>query len=113
MSEKRINKKQKWRPSITHYRSTELRALTFASVDDVDRAIYCCWNDPELKCMPRYTPDGMTMFVPLEAVPYFQKKKDLEFCVNPLVNPDRTPAEDRWEARMRYWRGEGGTSCPS
>lgn len=89
-----------------HYRSHELRALMFASVDDVNSAIDYCWDDPHLQGIPRWSPDGMTMFVPADAVPYFQEKGNLNFKVTKLVDGENTPQEDRLKAKMRYWRGE-------
>ena len=67
-----------WHSSFGAYAPDELRAVRFASIAELDRAIALCWKAPELKGVPRYTTDGRSLIVPREAVPLFKAHK-LEF----------------------------------
>jgi hypothetical protein len=83
------------------YSSRELRALKFASVRQVNLAIDLIWKDPILKRFPFNTPDGITLFVPKEAVPFFKEAK-LKFRVSELLHDDELPLSELREMRRKH-----------
>ena len=56
------------------YRDSELRALTFESVKEYDRAIDLTYEDPDLRDVPNFTPDGKKLLVPVDSVELFRGK---------------------------------------
>ena len=90
-----------WKRFIGSYANSELRALKFHSVKEINRAIDLCWEDPYLKGIPRATPDGITLIVPEEAVNFFQAH-GLKFTVSPLLNRTELTPEQLTEMRRKY-----------
>lgn len=66
------NSAPEWRASFNAYNPSELSAMVFDSIEEFDRAIELCWEDKRFKNMPRYSPDGMSLFVPNEAPSLFK-----------------------------------------
>lgn len=81
------NVQTQWLKRFSAYTSNELRVLQFRSITELEKAIDLCWKDPDLKGVPRDTPDGRSLIVPQEAVDYF-KAKGLRFRISTLLNPD-------------------------
>jgi hypothetical protein len=59
-----------WKPNLDSYK--EKRILTFYSEKDLESAIDLLWTE-ELRELPHDTPDGKSLIMPAEAVPYFTK----------------------------------------
>ena len=76
-----------WQRSSGVYQIENLRALKFSSRKEYNRAVDLFWNDPDLKGIPRDTPDKMTHIVPMEAVELL-RKKGLDFKLIPLKSKD-------------------------
>jgi hypothetical protein len=90
-----------WRPSITSYSVQEKRALKFPSTEEIDCAISLCWNDPDLKDMPRAYAGNLTMVVPENSVELF-RAKGLNFEVlRVLSQSDLLP--ERYESLKRKY----------
>ena len=89
-----------WRP-YGSYSNAELQAVTFPSVEEIDRAIDVIFKDSDLKGLPFDTPDGMTLFVPTESVALLQAK-DLKFSVSNLLSPDDLDPESLAEMRAKH-----------
>lgn len=91
-----------WKPSLNSYKRCELKAMRFASVPDIDRAIEVLWNTPELKGMPSDSPDGMTLIVPNEALEVFNKSGAI-FEVDTVGDTQDLPVREL--ARLRHVHG--------
>lgn len=59
-----------WHPYLAAYR--EKKWLVFSSQEDLEAAIDLLWTD-SLFTLPHDTPDGRSLIVPVEAVPYFER----------------------------------------
>jgi hypothetical protein len=91
----------RWKRSFGSYTNAELRALKFRSVKEFERAIKLCWDDPDLKGLPRGSPDGITLIVPEEAVEYF-RARGLKFEVSRVLSSEDLPPEKLAEMRRKY-----------
>jgi hypothetical protein len=79
-----------WPPFLEFYR--ELVVLNFKLDKDLDAAIGLLWTD-ELRTLPHDTPDGKSIVIPAEAVPYFSRA-GLKFTQYPLRSVgDLSPEE--------------------
>jgi hypothetical protein len=98
-----INRSPQWKRSYTAYRASELRAMKFSSAEGINRAIELCWEDPDLKGVPRKSPDGITLIVPEEAVELFKAKDEkLEFEVSKVLSRKDIPPQRLAEMRRRH-----------
>ncbi|HYV39059.1 MAG TPA: hypothetical protein VE988_25460 [Gemmataceae bacterium] len=59
-----------WKPNLCSYKDT--RILKFDTTEDLNAAIDLLWSEP-LQTLPHDTPDGRSIIVPAEAVPYFTR----------------------------------------
>jgi orotate phosphoribosyltransferase len=90
-----------WKSSLNHYERSELRALRFDSVDEIDRAIDIIWTMPELLGVPNESPEGLTLIVPAGATEYF-KDAGLAVNVDHLLDFSDLSAAELAECRRHY-----------
>lgn len=91
----------RWARPYGSYSNAEIRALTFKSIKECDRAIDLLWSDPDLIGMPRHYGNNITMFVPQEAVELFKSKR-LKFTVSELVDTNTLSPEQLAERRLKH-----------
>jgi hypothetical protein len=80
-----------WKPDLDMYENK--KALRFRTEEECDAAIDLCWNDAELRGVPRSHVGNNTMIVPAAAVPYF-KARHLRFTVESVVSTRELPAKE-------------------
>ena len=91
----------RWIRSYGSYTNEELRAVAFPSVEEIERAIDFIDGESDLKGLPWDSPDGMTLFVPEEAVDLL-RSKGLEFKVSELLNRGELLPGELAEMRRKY-----------
>src|SRR4051812_3067164 len=57
-----------WKPFLSQYRN--LQWVRFPHPDELDKALQLLWTEPFLD-LPHDTPDGRSLVLPLESLPYF------------------------------------------
>lgn len=98
---KQMSNLPRWVRSLSVYRVSERRVLKCRSRKDLELAVHLCWNDEELRGVPRdWVPDRLSLVVPAEAVPLF-KAKGVRFTVSTLIDPAELTPERRAELRRR------------
>ena len=81
-----------WKEHLSSY--ADKRVLRFQSAADLDAAIELLWTDA-LRTLPHASPDGESLVVPAEAVPYFTQA-GIKFTSTKLRNiGELTPEEIR------------------
>jgi len=91
----------RWTRPFGNYRTAELRVMKFPNWKESDRATLLCWEDPDLRGVPRRYPDGKQFIVPEEAVALF-KAKGIRFKVDTLLDQADLSPERRTELRREY-----------
>jgi hypothetical protein len=90
-----------WTRSYGSYTDDELRALTFPSKEEIDKAIDLIYEDPILKGLPGDFVGRLTLIAPVDAVGYF-KDRNLHFSVARLVNVEELSKEELAEERRKH-----------
>jgi hypothetical protein len=86
-----MRRSPRWVRPFSMYGNEELRAVKFSSVKELRRAIRLFWEDPDLKGVPRDTPDGRTVILPEEALELL-RAKGFKFTVSRILgSSDLTP----------------------
>jgi hypothetical protein len=80
-----------WKPDVDLYETK--KALRFRTEEECDAAIDLCWNDMELRGVPRSHVGNNTMIVPAAAVTYF-KARGLRFTIEGVVSARDLPAKE-------------------
>lgn len=86
--------------SITDYAPSELRLLEFSTVEEIERALDVIWSNPELRELPDYSPDGMSLMLPADAVPVMQVA-GLTFKVSDVLAPQDLSFDELAEMRRQ------------
>ncbi len=90
-----------WERSFGAYRNKELRHIKFRTIRDFEFAIRLCWSDSELRGLPRGTPDGRSLFVPMEAVEIF-RKKGFKIIAKKVLSPEDISREELASMRRKH-----------
>jgi hypothetical protein len=72
-----------WKPDLNAYPYAELRAVSFATDDELKKAICLIWSTEELRGLPREPAGVRTIVMPADAVGFFE---GLDFSVYPVVS---------------------------
>ena len=92
---------QQWTRRYGSYQSEELRALKCPSVEEFEKAIDLIYSDPDLKGLPFDSPDGMTLFTPVDAVKLL-RSKGLKFRASLLLNKRDLAPERLAKMQAKY-----------
>jgi len=96
----RLQTVTRWKADLNAYRHLELRAITFATDDDLKHAIKLIWSQEELRGLPREPAGSRTIVIPADAVEYFG---GLQFETHAVI-----PASDlSLEAQREIIREQG------
>ena len=71
-----------WRPSLSHYRTSELSAVKFENDDELKKALELIWSDNKLFSLPRIAGPKGILIIPTEAISSFE---ELRFSVHEVI----------------------------